>query len=113
MRLGFAAESDVVAEAAELADEPADAAVVVALALVVVRAEVFIPGAGAGQQGVAGLHLASYPGTVRQLAVTGLGRDAPTVIITNDDTTSTRAIIGQYARRMTIEQRLAEIIRAF
>src|SRR5207249_1894208 len=28
--------------------------------------------------------LTSYPGTVRQLIVTGLGRDAPTVIITND-----------------------------
>ena len=54
----------------------------------------------------------SYPGTVRQLIVTGLGRDAPTVIITNDDIT-TRALIGQYARRMTIEQRLAEIIQAF
>ena len=29
--------------------------------------------------------LTSYPGTVRQLIVTGLGRDAPTVIITNDN----------------------------
>jgi transposase len=57
--------------------------------------------------------LTSYPGTVRQLVVTGLGRDAPTVIITNDDDTKTRALIEQYARRMTIEQRLAEIIRAF
>ena len=57
--------------------------------------------------------LTSYPGTVRQLIVTGLGRDAPTVIITNDTTTKTRAVITQYARRMTIEQRLAEIIRAF
>ena len=28
--------------------------------------------------------LTSYPGTVRQLIITGLGRDAPTVIITND-----------------------------
>ena len=28
--------------------------------------------------------LTSYPGTVRQLVITGLGRDAPTVIITND-----------------------------
>ena len=28
--------------------------------------------------------LTSYPGTVRQLTVTGLGRDDPTVIITND-----------------------------
>jgi hypothetical protein len=57
--------------------------------------------------------LTSYPGTVRQLVVTGLGRDAPTVIITNDNDLATRAIITQYARRMTIEQRLAEIIRAF
>ena len=57
--------------------------------------------------------LTSYPGTVRQVIVTGLGRDAPTVIITNDDQIKTRALISQYARRMTIEQRLAEIIGAF
>ncbi len=57
--------------------------------------------------------LTSYPGTVRQLVVTGLGRDQPTVIITNDDDTKARALIERYARRMTIEQRLAEIIRAF
>ena len=57
--------------------------------------------------------LTSYPGTVRQLIVTGLGRDAPTVIITNDTGIKTRALISQYARRMTIEQRLAEIIQAF
>jgi hypothetical protein len=57
--------------------------------------------------------LTSYPGTVRQLIVTGLGRDAPTVIITNDAHITTRALISQYARRMTIEQRLAEIIQAF
>jgi len=59
------------------------------------------------------VHLTSYPGTVRQLIVTGLGRDAPTVIITNDHDLKTKAIIERYARRMTIEQRLAEIIRAF
>ncbi|WP_300604305.1 hypothetical protein [Trebonia sp.] len=57
--------------------------------------------------------LTSYPGTIRQLAVTGLGRDAPTVIITNDQEIRTKALIGHYARRMTIGQRLAEIIRAF
>ena len=57
--------------------------------------------------------LTSYPGTVRQLVVTGLGREEPTVIITNDDQIKTRALVHQYARRMTIEQRLAEIIRAF
>src|SRR5665811_488701 len=32
----------------------------------------------------AGVKLTSYPSRVRQLIVTGLGRDAPTVIITND-----------------------------
>jgi transposase-like protein len=57
--------------------------------------------------------LTSYPGTVRQLIVTGLGREQPTVIITNDNKVKTRALISQYARRMTIEQRLAEIIGAF
>ena len=59
------------------------------------------------------VRLTSYPGTVRQLVVTGLGRDQPTVIITNDDQVKTRALVQQYGRRMTIEQRLAEIIRAF
>ena len=53
------------------------------------------------------------PGTVRQLVVTGLGRDTATVIITNDYEIKTKALIEQYARRMTIEQRLAEIIQAF
>jgi transposase len=57
--------------------------------------------------------LTSYPGAVRQLIITGLGREQPTVIITNDDQIKTRALVQQYARRMTIEQRLAEIIRAF
>src|SRR6266511_789068 len=57
--------------------------------------------------------LTSYPGTLRQLIVTGLGHDTPTVIITNHHQASLKALIGHYARRMTIEQRLAEIIRAF
>ena len=57
--------------------------------------------------------LTSYPGTVRQLIITGLGRDAPTVLITNDNQIKTKALIEHYARRMTIEQRLAEIIQAF
>lgn len=57
--------------------------------------------------------LKDYPGTVRQLVVTGLGREAPTVIITNDFTSTAKQLIERYARRMGIEQRLAEIIRAF
>ncbi len=59
------------------------------------------------------VRLTSYPGTARQLVVTGLGRDAPTVIITNEHQATVRNLISQYARRMTIEQRLAEIIRSF
>jgi hypothetical protein len=57
--------------------------------------------------------LSNYPSTVRQLIVTGLGRDTPTVIITNDTDSTIKALITRYARRMTIEQRLAEIIQAF
>src|SRR6266511_2966141 len=45
--------------------------------------------------------LTSYPCTVRQL------------IITNQCQATIRNLISQYARRMTIEQRLAEIIRSF
>jgi transposase len=57
--------------------------------------------------------LSSYPGTVRQLIVKDLGRDTPTVIITNAEHTKAKHLIERYARRMTIEQRLAEAIRAF
>jgi hypothetical protein len=57
--------------------------------------------------------LSAYPGTVRQLVVTGLGRQAPTVIITNDRAATAKQIIERYARRMNIEQRLAESIRSF
>ncbi len=57
--------------------------------------------------------LSNYPTTLRQFIVTGLGRDTPTIIITNDTHSTARQLITRYARRMTIEQRLAEIIRAF
>jgi hypothetical protein len=61
----------------------------------------------------AAVALSDYPGTVRQLVVTGLGHHQPTVIITNHHQASLKTLITHYARRMTIEQRLAEIIRAF
>ncbi|MCA1674574.1 MAG: hypothetical protein LC799_21090, partial [Actinobacteria bacterium] len=57
--------------------------------------------------------ITGYPGTVRQLVVRGLGRDTATVIITNDWRSTPKQIIERYARRMTIEQRLAEAIRSF
>ena len=57
--------------------------------------------------------LSTYPGTLRQLAVAGLGHDEPTILITNDLTSPAKQIIERYARRMNIEQRLAESIRSF
>lgn len=57
--------------------------------------------------------LSNYPDPVRQLVVTGLGRDTATVIITNDRTSTAKQLIERYARRMNIEQRLAESIRSF
>ena len=57
--------------------------------------------------------LSKYPCTLRQLAVAGLGHDEPTILITNDLTSAAKKIIERYARRMNIEQRLAESIRSF
>jgi len=62
---------------------------------------------------LADVAISGYPGTVRQFIVTGLGRDAPTVIITNDRTTRAKTLIETYAHRMCIEQRLAEAIAGF
>jgi transposase len=60
-----------------------------------------------------GARLSSYPGTIRQLAVRGLGHDKPTIIVTNDRGMSAKAVIERYAHRMGMEQRLAEAIRSF
>jgi hypothetical protein len=57
--------------------------------------------------------LTAYPGTVRQLAITGLGHDEPTILITNDTDLTPKKLIERYAQRMNIEQRLAEAIRSF
>jgi len=44
--------------------------------------------------------------------VRGLGRESPTVIITNHTHATPKFLLARYARRMTIEQRLAEAIRS-
>src|SRR5262249_50168082 len=59
------------------------------------------------------VRLSAYPGTVRQIAITGLGHDDPTILITNDRGRAAKALIERYAKRMDIEQRLAEAIRGF
>jgi hypothetical protein len=53
------------------------------------------------------------PVLLRQLAVRGLGHQAPTLLLTNDRHARPATLIDRYAKRMTIEQRLAEQIRAF
>ena len=57
--------------------------------------------------------LAAYPGPIRQLVITDLGHDQPTVLITNNTTSTPKNILARYAQRMTLEQRLGEAIRAF
>jgi len=57
--------------------------------------------------------LSAYPRPIRQLAVTGLGHDQPTLLITSQSQLPARQVIQSYARRMNIEQRLAEAIQSF
>jgi transposase-like protein len=57
--------------------------------------------------------LTRYPGTLRQLAIAGLGHDEPTLLITNRESLPAKQLIETYSRRMNIEQRLAEAIRSF
>ena len=49
----------------------------------------------------------------RQLAVNGLGRDQPTLLLTNQRERSTKQLIERYAKRWIIENQLAAQIRAF
>ena len=57
--------------------------------------------------------LSAYPRPIRQLAVTGLGHDQPTLLITNQPGLPARQVIQTYARRMNTGQRLAEAIQSF
>lgn len=49
----------------------------------------------------------------RQLAIRGLGRDQPTLLLTNQHDRSAKQLIERYARRWSIENALAAQIRAF
>jgi len=49
----------------------------------------------------------------RQLAVKGLGRDQPTLLLTNQHDRSAKQLIERYAKRWIIENQLAAQIRAF
>jgi transposase len=49
----------------------------------------------------------------RQIAVTGIGRDEPTLVITNDITTHAKDLFARYAERMTEENELDAYIGGF
>jgi hypothetical protein len=52
-------------------------------------------------------------GQIRQLTVVDLGHEEPTILLTNDLEASPSRLLTRYARRMLIENGIAEAIRFF
>ena len=59
------------------------------------------------------VRISGYPGDVRQLAVRGLGHERPTLLLTNQMRTSASQLVDRYARRMVIENAIADAIDFF
>ncbi len=59
------------------------------------------------------VRLRGYEGTIRQIAVTGLGRDRPTLFLSNDFEESPRELIIRYAGRNRIEGGLGVRVNFF
>jgi hypothetical protein len=57
--------------------------------------------------------LKGYDGTLRQLVIRDLGHDEPTILLTNDMTSTLNAIITRYAQRMLIENGLSDAVQFF
>lgn len=57
--------------------------------------------------------LTGYKGTLRQLLIRDLGHDEPTILLTNDTTSTLKSIITRYAQRMLIENGLADAVGFF
>ena len=57
--------------------------------------------------------LRGYEGSLRQIAVTGLGRDQPTLLLTNHRQALVRDVIMNYARRNGIEDGLGTNVDFF
>jgi transposase len=51
--------------------------------------------------------------TYRQFFITDLGHDEPTILLTNDATATAKNLITRYAKRMLIENALADAVRFF
>ena len=59
------------------------------------------------------VRLKDYPGDIRQIAVTDLGHEKPTLLLTNQMRTPAARLIDRYARRMVIENTIADAIDFF
>ena len=59
------------------------------------------------------VRISGYPDDVRQLAVHGLGHERPTLLLTNQMRTSASQLVDRYARRMVIENAIADAIDFF
>src|ERR1039458_10526480 len=59
------------------------------------------------------IKLTGISGQVRQIAVKNIGREEPTLIITNDLTTPGKNLFARYAERMMIETELDSYIGGF
>ena len=57
--------------------------------------------------------LDDYEGPIRQLTITDLGHEEPTLLLTNQLTRSARDLIRRYAQRMVIENSIADGIDFF
>ena len=57
--------------------------------------------------------LTHYDGSIRQLTVTDLGHEEPTLLLTNQRRRSSAQLIGRYAQRMIIENGIADSIDFF
>ena len=59
------------------------------------------------------VRISGYPDDIRQLAVRGLGHERPTLLLTNQMKTSASQLVDRYARRMVIENAIADAIDFF
>jgi len=59
------------------------------------------------------IHLRDYEGPIRQITVTDLGHEEPTLVLTNQLRRSAVHLVGRYAQRMLIENGIADGIDFF
>lgn len=59
------------------------------------------------------IHLPGYAGLLRQVTVIELGHEDPTILITNNLTLGSAALVTRYAQRMLIENGISEAIQFF